>query len=322
MPWFGPPRGAEIGTARFMETWAHSLDVAEALGIEAVPRLTGSGTWPPSVSGTHNFSFGVRSLPPPAEEFTIELVAPSGDVWAVGGPEDAAQSVRGSAHDFCLRVAQRGTGTTSRPGSPSGATPTAALVVAEAFAGPWVLVARRRHDRDPPRRQLHGFSTATACPRSRAPRGCPRGRAEPQGRHHRRLPRRADHADPGQGPLKRTRAQLRPHVRHAGRRLPGAGAGAGRTGIVSNASRGPCRAGRQAHRGRGRPQFSRRRSRGSTGRPGTARRRARPRRSPDRQRLPGHLARRPGARGRLDIVVTGRVTNASVVVGPAIWRFG
>ena len=106
MPWFGPPMSpTSMGTARFMETWAHSLDVAEALGIEPVPTDRIRHVAHLGVR-TRNFSFGVHSLPPPAEEFRIELVAPSGDVWA-WGPEDAAQSVRGSAYDFCLRVTQR-----------------------------------------------------------------------------------------------------------------------------------------------------------------------------------------------------------------------
>ena len=34
IPWFGPPMSpTSMATARFMETWAHSLDVAEALGV-------------------------------------------------------------------------------------------------------------------------------------------------------------------------------------------------------------------------------------------------------------------------------------------------
>ena len=34
MPWFGPPMSpASMATARFMETWAHALDVYDALGI-------------------------------------------------------------------------------------------------------------------------------------------------------------------------------------------------------------------------------------------------------------------------------------------------
>jgi uncharacterized protein (TIGR03084 family) len=106
MPWFGPPMSpTSMATARFMETWAHSLDVAEALGIETEPtdrirHITHLGV------RTRNFSFGVHSLAPPAEEFRIELRSPSGELWE-WGPADAAQSVRGSAFDFCLRVTQR-----------------------------------------------------------------------------------------------------------------------------------------------------------------------------------------------------------------------
>ncbi len=38
LPWFGPPMSpTSMGTARFMETWAHSLDVAEALGVPPEP---------------------------------------------------------------------------------------------------------------------------------------------------------------------------------------------------------------------------------------------------------------------------------------------
>ena len=55
---------------------------------------------------TRNFSFGVHELEPPATEFRIDLVAPSGEVWSYG-PEDAAQTLTGSAYDFCLLVTQR-----------------------------------------------------------------------------------------------------------------------------------------------------------------------------------------------------------------------
>jgi uncharacterized protein (TIGR03084 family) len=55
---------------------------------------------------TRNFSFGVHELQPPAEEFSVTLVSPSEDVWT-WGPDDAAQTVTGSAYDFCLLVTQR-----------------------------------------------------------------------------------------------------------------------------------------------------------------------------------------------------------------------
>jgi uncharacterized protein (TIGR03084 family) len=106
MPWFGPPMSpASMATARYMESWAHALDVAEALGIEPEPTDRIRHVAHLGVR-TRNFAFGVHSLEPPTDEFRVELRAPSGQLWE-WGPADAAQSVRGSAYDFCLRVTQR-----------------------------------------------------------------------------------------------------------------------------------------------------------------------------------------------------------------------
>jgi uncharacterized protein (TIGR03084 family) len=55
---------------------------------------------------TRDFAFGVRGLTAPGEEFRVELVSPSGELWAYG-PEGAAQRVTGPALDFCLLVTQR-----------------------------------------------------------------------------------------------------------------------------------------------------------------------------------------------------------------------
>ena len=71
---------------------------------------------------------------PPTEEFRVELTAPSGELWE-WGPVDAAQSVRGSAYDFCLRVTQR----RHRDDLDLVATGPDAdrwLDIAQAFAGP------------------------------------------------------------------------------------------------------------------------------------------------------------------------------------------
>jgi uncharacterized protein (TIGR03084 family) len=106
LPWFGPPMSAtSMATARFMETWAHSLDVAEALSIPPQPSDRIRHVAHLGVR-TRNFSFGVHEEPPPAEEFGVTLVSPTDEVWS-WGPEDAAQTVTGSAYDFCLLVTQR-----------------------------------------------------------------------------------------------------------------------------------------------------------------------------------------------------------------------
>lgn len=134
MPWFGPPMSpASMATARFMETWAHALDVYEALGIDAEPTDRIKNVAHLGVR-TRDFAYGVREQTPPDEEFRIELVAPSGDTWA-WGPDDAAQRVTGSAYDFCLLVTQR----VHRDDTDLVATGPDAqhwLTIAQAFAGP------------------------------------------------------------------------------------------------------------------------------------------------------------------------------------------
>jgi uncharacterized protein (TIGR03084 family) len=106
IPWYGPPMSpTSMATARFMETWAHSRDVHDALGVEAevsdrIRHVAHLGV------RTRDFAFSVHGLAAPAEEFRVSLTAPSGDVWA-WGPEDAAQTVTGPAYDFCLLVTQR-----------------------------------------------------------------------------------------------------------------------------------------------------------------------------------------------------------------------
>lgn len=106
LPWFGPPMSPpSMVTARFMETWAHSLDVYDAAGSRPEPTDRIRHVAHLGVR-TRNFSFAQHELEPPADEFRVELAAPSGEMWT-WGPEDAAQSVRGSAYDFCLLVTQR-----------------------------------------------------------------------------------------------------------------------------------------------------------------------------------------------------------------------
>jgi uncharacterized protein (TIGR03084 family) len=106
MPWFGPPMSAaSMATARLMETWAHSLDVHEGLGVlvvdtDRIRHVAHLGV------RTRDFAFAVHGLEPPAEEFRIDLLSPSDDVWT-WGPDDAAQTLTGTAGDFCRLVTQR-----------------------------------------------------------------------------------------------------------------------------------------------------------------------------------------------------------------------
>ncbi|MDF2823010.1 MAG: hypothetical protein K0R68_418 [Mycobacterium sp.] len=134
LPWFGPPMSAtSMATARLMETWAHGVDVADALGVRraATTRLK-------SIAHlgirTRDFAFTVHDLTPPTELFHVELRGPTGEAW-VWGPDDAAQRVTGTAEDFCFLVTQR------RPRAELDVTAVGAdaqqwLTIAQAFAGP------------------------------------------------------------------------------------------------------------------------------------------------------------------------------------------
>jgi uncharacterized protein (TIGR03084 family) len=134
MPWFGPPMSpASMATARFMETWAHAHDVYAALGIDP-PRTDRVRHVAHLGVRTRDFAFAVHRLDPPAAPFRIELKAPSGETWT-WGPEDAEQTVTGSAYDFCLLVTQR----VHRDDTDlvaDGADAERWLGIAQAFAGP------------------------------------------------------------------------------------------------------------------------------------------------------------------------------------------
>ncbi|MEV0976900.1 TIGR03084 family metal-binding protein [Streptomyces sp. NPDC049915] len=133
-PWYGPPMaGASMASARLMETWAHGQDVADALGVRRQPTDRLRHVVRLGVR-TRDFAFGVRGLPVPAEEFRVELRAPSGDLWTYG-PEDAQQRVTGPALDFCLLVTQRAhrADLALRAEGPDA---DAWLGIAQAFAGP------------------------------------------------------------------------------------------------------------------------------------------------------------------------------------------
>ncbi len=134
LPWFGPPMSAaSMATARLMETWAHGLDVADALGVKkpATARLR-------SIAHigvrTRDYAFAINDIAAPTDPFRVELAAPDGSTWA-WGPEDAPQRVTGSAEDFCLLVTQRRPRATLDVNA-DGDDAQRWLTIAQAFAGP------------------------------------------------------------------------------------------------------------------------------------------------------------------------------------------
>src|SRR5690349_3064698 len=106
LPWFGPAMSAASSlTARIMETWAHTQDIADALGVTREP--TGRLRHVAHIGvGARAFSYAVHGKSVPPAEIRVELTGPDGTVWT-WGPAGAENRVSGPALDFCLLVTQR-----------------------------------------------------------------------------------------------------------------------------------------------------------------------------------------------------------------------
>jgi uncharacterized protein (TIGR03084 family) len=106
LPWFGPDMSSmSFATARLMETWAHGVDVRDALSVDTEPSHRLRHVAELGVR-TRGWSYVVRGRDVPDVAVRVELHAPDGTVWA-WGDADAPTSVRGPALDFCLVVTQR-----------------------------------------------------------------------------------------------------------------------------------------------------------------------------------------------------------------------
>lgn len=134
LPWFGPAMSAASSlTARIMETWAHTQDIADALGVTREPTARLRHVAHIGV-GARAFSYAVRGKTPPETPVRVELTGPDGVLWT-WGPPDAEDRVTGPALDFCLLVTQR----RHRDDlSLAIEGPAAAewMAIAQAFAGP------------------------------------------------------------------------------------------------------------------------------------------------------------------------------------------
>jgi uncharacterized protein (TIGR03084 family) len=117
-----------------METWAHALDVHEALGVE--PEITDRIRHVAHLGvRTRDFAFAVHGLDAPLEEFKIRLTAPSGQTWSWGPG--------GGRRSRCAD--RRATSACSSPSASTAPTPTWVatgpdanrwLDIAQCFAGP------------------------------------------------------------------------------------------------------------------------------------------------------------------------------------------
>jgi len=106
IPWFGTSmKATSMATARIMETWAHSLDVAAALDVTPEPTDRIRHVCHLGVA-TRGFVYAARGLPLPEEPIHVTLTAPSGTTWSWGDP-DAIHRIGGAAWEFAQVAVRR-----------------------------------------------------------------------------------------------------------------------------------------------------------------------------------------------------------------------
>ena len=134
LQWYGPPMAAaSFVSARLMETWAHGRDAADALGVRLEPTDRLRHIIELGVR-TRDWSYQVRGLEQNPTPVRVELNGPRGDRWS-WGPQDANDTIEGSAEDFCLVVTQR-KNVNATALLCSGDAAREWMEIAQAYAGP------------------------------------------------------------------------------------------------------------------------------------------------------------------------------------------
>lgn len=104
VPWapgVPPMSNRSLASARLMELWAHSVDIYDALGIDPVVKDRITSTLFLSWQGRPNM-YNVNGLVfNPDTPMYIELVLPSGEIWAKGDPE-SPNHIKGTAKEWAL----------------------------------------------------------------------------------------------------------------------------------------------------------------------------------------------------------------------------
>ena len=133
VPWYGPAMSLKsFVTARLMETWAHGVDICDALGLPVIVSDRLRSVCHISI-GARAYSFFVNGAHDPGDPIRCELTSPSGELWS-WGPEDAANRVTGAALDLALVVTQRRHLEDTQL-VVTGPTAAAWMAIAQSFAG-------------------------------------------------------------------------------------------------------------------------------------------------------------------------------------------
>lgn len=107
IPWApGLPMSAKsLCSARLMELWAHSVDIHDALGVD-IPVCERIKSVLFLSWQSRPFAYSINGETLPETPMYLELVLPSGEIWAKGDPA-AENYIKGSAKDWALVSVRR-----------------------------------------------------------------------------------------------------------------------------------------------------------------------------------------------------------------------
>ena len=132
--WAGPDMGIRMfATARLMETWAHSWEVYDVLGLsrkqsDRISHIATIG------AKTYGWTFANRKLDKPGPAPYLSLSLPSGELWECNTPQQD-NYISGDAVEFCQVVTQvRNIADTQLEVSDGAASQW--MAIAQCFAGP------------------------------------------------------------------------------------------------------------------------------------------------------------------------------------------
>ena len=107
IPWAPslPMSAKSLLSARLMELWAHSVDIYDALGVNPVVKDRIISTLFLSWQARPN-AYRINDLEMPDTSIYLELILPSGEIWAKGDPK-AENYIKGSAKEWAMVAIRR-----------------------------------------------------------------------------------------------------------------------------------------------------------------------------------------------------------------------
>ncbi len=142
VPWYGPTMSpASMVSARLMETWAHGVDIRDALSVQTLPSTRLRHICHIGYAA-RSYAFAAHGVEDPGTPVRLFVRAPDGATWA-WGPAGADDTISGDALDVALVFTQRRHHRRTSVRA-TGQVAKVWIEIAQAFAGPGTVASADR----------------------------------------------------------------------------------------------------------------------------------------------------------------------------------